>query len=267
MRMRPSSIRFAHASTSEGEPGRTSADLSISHPDSSVTTTPDASRRDRRGPRSAQRTAEGRSWTPASKDEASWWSRRRRYSVRESFKRAACASMRARSSMEMSRIRGNRLRPSKTPASSVFPALSNDSEKRLLALAREKRAAAVDAERQRDLARRAAQDAQRRADAARAAELQRNQERVRGEQAAFLDLMRRAGNPGLGRFPGRVMFSQTRGWKFGEYLLDRKGRWWRFRAVPAASGGAARYYAEALPAPPSVTSEQFAEMLAHYGVV
>jgi hypothetical protein len=140
--------------------------------------------------------------------------------------------------------------------------VSNDSE-RLLALAREKRAAAVEAERQRDLAR----DAERRADAERARELQRSQERVRSEQTAFLDLMRRAGNPGLGRFPGRVMFSQTRGWKFGEYLLDRKGRWWRFRAAPAASGGEGRAYAEALPAPPPVTSEQFAEVLARNGVV
>jgi hypothetical protein len=63
------------------------------------------------------------------------------------------------------------------------------------------------------------------------------------------------------------MFSQARGWKFGEFLLDRKGRWWRFRPAISATGELARHYAEPLPAPPPVTSEQFAEMLARHGVV
>lgn len=145
--------------------------------------------------------------------------------------------------------------------------MTDDAETRLLALARAQRAAADEAQRRRDRATQDAEAARRQADAARAAEERRIQERVLADQTAFLELMRRAGNPGLGRYPGRVGFSQTRGWKFGEHLLDRKGRWWRFRAAPSPTGGPGRHYAERLATAPPTSSEAFADMLAHYRVV
>ena len=144
--------------------------------------------------------------------------------------------------------------------------ISTDAEDRLRDLARDKREAmGAAAERQAEEARQTEQ-AQQKADAARAREQQLIQESRHAEQAAFLGLMRQAGNPGLNRFPGPFMFFPTWGWKFGDYLLDRKGRWWRFSTSPSASGGAGATRAVRLPESPAVSSDELAAMLARHGV-
>jgi hypothetical protein len=140
--------------------------------------------------------------------------------------------------------------------------MSSDAEDRLRDLARDKREAT------RAASNRAAEKAREaeRGQRATAQEQHSILESRRVEQAAFLNLMRQAGNPGLERFPGRFAFVPTWGWRFGDYLLDRKGRWWRFSTAGSPSGGAGPTYAERLSDPQVVSSDELAAMLARHGV-